>query len=100
MPVESLPKTRGGDYQVYTGDVSKWLFEQGLASGSGVEPGQGAESFEQARIRLTAEQADSYALRNAVARAELLPGNEVVSGWQAAVGRCRAMLLGIATASA
>src|SRR5687768_7082838 len=99
MPVESVPDTRGGDYQVYTGDVVQWLFKQARASAAGNGSGE-IRSFEEERTRLAAEQADNYALKNAQARGELMPAADVVAGWQAAVGRCRAMFLGMASALA
>lgn len=52
------------------------------------------------KARLLKEQADHAALKNAQLRAELLPAAEVVEGWQAAIGRARALLLGIPTACA
>jgi hypothetical protein len=52
------------------------------------------------RARLAREQADGHALKNAALRGELLPADEVVAGWQAAIGRARSLLLGIPPASA
>jgi terminase small subunit / prophage DNA-packing protein len=51
------------------------------------------------RARLAREQADGHALKNAALRGELLPADEVVAGWQASIGRARALLLGIPPAS-
>src|SRR5688500_11893282 len=94
MPVESTPDSRGGDYQVYTGDIAKWLFEEAMASAVGgtgnVNAGESG-TFEDARKRLAEEQARNYALKNAQLESMLLPAEDVVAGWQAAVGRCRAM---------
>jgi terminase small subunit / prophage DNA-packing protein len=49
---------------------------------------------------LAKEQADGQALRNAVARGELLPAEKVENAWMSAIGRCWALLLGIPTSSA
>lgn len=49
------------------------------------------------RARLAREQADQTALKNARLRGELVPLAEVVAGWQMAIGRCRSLLLGIAS---
>jgi phage terminase Nu1 subunit (DNA packaging protein) len=51
------------------------------------------------RARLAKEQADGQALRNAVARGELLPADRVENVWMSAIGRSRALLLGIPNAS-
>ena len=45
------------------------------------------------RARLAREQADGQAMKNAVARGELLPAEAVVAGWQAAVGHAAASAL-------
>ena len=63
-------------------------------TGEDEAPDIGAE-----RARLAKEQADAQALKNAAMRSELLPADEVVAGWQDAIGRCRALLLGIPPAS-
>lgn len=96
MPVHQRPENKGGEYLVHTGAVIGWM----VSKSSGADGAEPAESFEAARIRLTAEQADQVALKNAVARSELLPSAEVLTGWQAAVGRARGLLLGISTAAA
>jgi phage terminase Nu1 subunit (DNA packaging protein) len=45
-------------------------------------------------------QADVQQLKGAQMRAELLPAAEAVSAWQAAIGRCRSLVLGVPTGSA
>jgi hypothetical protein len=52
------------------------------------------------KVRLVRAEADKVALQVARLRGELLPADEVVSGWQAAIGRARALLLGIPPAAA
>jgi phage terminase Nu1 subunit (DNA packaging protein) len=93
MPVAERPAGRGGDYVVYTGDVHDWLVRRALErAGAPV-----AEAFDlnAERARLAREQADGQAMKNEVLRGKLLPAEEVVAGWQAAIGRSRALALGM-----
>jgi phage terminase Nu1 subunit (DNA packaging protein) len=75
-----------------------WL--AGVALAAGDEPAAAAPAIVRERARLVREQADNVALRNEVARGRLLPAEEVMAGWQAAIGRSRALLLGIPTSAA
>ena len=61
--------------------------------------GGGGSDLPAARARLAAAQEELTRLRIDRERGELIPAEEVVAGWQAAVGRCRALLLGIPPAS-
>lgn len=99
MPIHQRPATKQDEYLVFAGDAIAWMLDAAAANAGGKRAGE-TKSFEEERIRLTAEQADQVALKNAVARAELLPAGEVLTGWQAAVGRARGLLLGISTAAA
>ncbi len=47
------------------------------------------------RALLAREQREGHALRNAVARGELIPASDVVEGWQSAIARARSLLLGL-----
>jgi phage terminase Nu1 subunit (DNA packaging protein) len=93
MPVAERPAKQGQDYIVFMGDVIRWLVEREVRS-AGVEPIQ-ALDLSAERARLAREQADGQAMKNQVARGELLPADEVVAGWQAAIGRSRALMLGM-----
>lgn len=59
------------------------------------QAGGGTATAKSEHARLMRERADHQALKNAALRAELLPAAEVVAGWQAAISRARALLLGI-----
>ena len=52
------------------------------------------------RALLAREQREGHALKNAVARGELIPASDVVEGWQSAIARARSLLLGLPTAAA
>lgn len=99
MPVHQRPVNKQDEYLVFVGDCVEWMVKNASASAVG-QRGEGQRSFEEERIRLTAEQADAVALKNAQARGELVPVADVVMGWQAAVGRSRGMMLGIPTSAA
>jgi phage terminase Nu1 subunit (DNA packaging protein) len=94
MPVVSAASSKHVEWIVNTAAVVEWI------AGRGAEPDAADLSYERERARLAKEQADAVAIKNATARTELLPAEEVVAGWQAAIGRCRALLLGIPPASA
>ena len=53
-----------------------------------------------ARAKLATAQEELVRLKVDRERGELLPADEVVAGWQAAIGRARALLLGIPPAMA
>lgn len=89
-PVVAKPKSRGGDWAISPSQVFRWLWDTRKSGGSA-----DSRQFEAQRVRLTQEQADHQALKNAALRGELLPAAEVVAGWQAAIARARALLLGI-----
>ena len=90
-PVVEAPKTRGGDWKFSTSQVFAWLEKRAR----GDKPDLNVE-----RARLAKEQADAQELKNQVSRGELLPAEVVVAGWESAIGRCRALLLGIPTSAA
>src|SRR3954451_11137919 len=52
------------------------------------------------RAKLAREQREGHALKNAVARGELIPAADVVEGWQSAIARARSLLLGIPASAA
>ena len=54
-------------------------------------------TLEAERLRLTKEQADAQELKNAVARGELLDGDEVEQEWQSMIAASRAKMLTIPT---
>ncbi len=64
------------------------------------QAGGGTPAAKTEHARLLRERADGQALKNAALRLELLPAAEVIAGWQSAIGRARALLLGIPTAAA
>jgi terminase small subunit / prophage DNA-packing protein len=92
-PVVEAPTTRGGDWQFVTAQVADWL-------AGGEKQSEEKIDLNAERARLAKEQADGQALRNAVLRSELLPAERVENAWMSAIGRCRALLLGIPTSSA
>src|SRR4051794_22604058 len=88
--------TTPGDSQVQGRPA--WLLKTALAALG--QPTRAPRSeLDQERARLAKEQADGHELKNATLRGELLPADEVVAGWQAAIGRARSLLLGIASAA-
>jgi phage terminase Nu1 subunit (DNA packaging protein) len=94
MPVVKAPTARGEDWEFATAEVIQWL------AGGQRPKGEKPIDLNAERARLAKEQADGQALKNAVARGELLPAGNVENAWMAAIGRCRALLLGIPTSSA
>jgi phage terminase Nu1 subunit (DNA packaging protein) len=93
MPVAERPSGRGTDYVVFMGDVIRWIVEQEVKA-AGFEPVAKLD-LNAERARLAREQADGQAMKNEVARGELMPAEDVVAGWQAAIGRSRALMLGM-----
>jgi phage terminase Nu1 subunit (DNA packaging protein) len=91
MPVAERPSSRGGDHVVFMGDVIRWLVEREVEA-AGLEPSDDLD-LNAERARLAREQADGQAIKNAVARGELLPAEEVAAGRQAAVGHAAASAL-------
>jgi phage terminase Nu1 subunit (DNA packaging protein) len=91
MPVEGRPTSRGGDYVVQTGDVHRWPVKRAVERAGG-DVGDDLD-LNAERARLAREQADGQAIKNAVARGELLPAEEVAAGRQAAVGHAAASAL-------
>jgi phage terminase Nu1 subunit (DNA packaging protein) len=95
-PVVERPSTKGGEWRFDTAQVFAWRADAiRLEMGDGKPIDLNAE-----RARLAKEQADGQALKNSVARGELLPADKVENAWMSAIGRCRALLLGIPTSSA
>jgi phage terminase Nu1 subunit (DNA packaging protein) len=95
-PVVERPSGPGGEWRFDTADVADWLAQRALAAAGLKKP----LDLESERARLAREQADAQELKNAQARGELLPANEVEGLWQSAAGRCRSILLGIPNSSA
>lgn len=98
MPVHKRPINKQDEYLVFAGDCIDWMLAN-VSTAPRTKAGE-ADSFEDARKHLAKEQAKNYALKNAQLESALLPAEDVVAGWQAAVGRCRAMFLGMASALA
>jgi phage terminase Nu1 subunit (DNA packaging protein) len=94
MPVEKKPAGPGDGYLVRVGDCVAWL----VARAAG-RLGQDAVDAERERGLLYREQRIKAELENAKLRGELLPANEVLAGWQSAISRARALLLGIPTSA-
>jgi phage terminase Nu1 subunit (DNA packaging protein) len=92
-PVVKAAGSRGEDWKFATAQVIEWL-----ATGKGKV--QERIDLNAERARLAKEQADGQSLKNSVARGELLPAENVENAWMAAIGRCRALLLGVPTSSA
>jgi phage terminase Nu1 subunit (DNA packaging protein) len=61
--------------------------------------GGGGSDLSGARAKLAATQEELTRLRIDRERGDLLPAEEVVAAWQAAIGRARSLLLGIPPAS-
>jgi phage terminase Nu1 subunit (DNA packaging protein) len=92
-PVVKAPTSRGGDWQFATAQVADWLANRKRRADEKID-------LNVERARLAKEQADGQALKNAVARSQLLPADQVESVWEWAIGRCCSLLLGIPTSSA
>ena len=95
-PVAEKPTGRGGEWKFDTARVIAWRTDRARAEAGGEKP----LDLNAERARLAREQADAQELKNRVSRGELLPAEEVVAGWEAAIGRARALLLGIPTSAA
>jgi phage terminase Nu1 subunit (DNA packaging protein) len=94
MPCETRPETRGQDYQVYTANVMRWLLNQAVTAATGEDDIDDLDSdLELAKLRR--QQTEAVAIKNATARGELLPKEEVVEEQQARIGRARALLLSL-----
>jgi phage terminase Nu1 subunit (DNA packaging protein) len=95
MPVAKKPAGPGDGYLVRVGDAVAWLVAR-------AERRLEREEVDAERERglLYREQRIRAELENARRRGELLPAAEVVAGWQAAIGRARALLLGVPPAAA
>lgn len=111
MKITAAPLTRA-DVAALVGMSDSWVRDRMLA-GDFHRPGQpapiyvqdmlafragagaGPKSLDTERARLAAEQADAYAMKNAVARGEYLPKADVTATVQAAFARVRARLLAI-----
>lgn len=91
-PVVEAAKDKGGEWKFNTAQVFDWLERRLDADDEAID-------LNKERGRLAKEQADHQALKNAALRLELLPADEVIAGWQAAIGRSRSLLLGIVTAA-
>jgi phage terminase Nu1 subunit (DNA packaging protein) len=95
-PVVERPTTKGGEWRFDTAQVFAWradMVRQMMGDGRPID-------LNAERARLAKEQADGQSLKNSVARGELLPAENVENAWMAAIGRCRALLLGVPTSSA
>jgi phage terminase Nu1 subunit (DNA packaging protein) len=92
-PVLKAATGRGDDWEFATAQVIDWLRK-------GMKPEGEVIDLNAERARLAKEQADGQSLKNQVARGELLPAETVENTWMSAIGRCRALLLGIPTSSA
>jgi phage terminase Nu1 subunit (DNA packaging protein) len=92
-PVVQAASGRGADWQFATAQVADWLAR-------GKKQAEEKIDLNAERAPLAKEQADGQALRNAVARGELLPADQVENTWMSAIGRSRSLLLGIPTSSA
>jgi phage terminase Nu1 subunit (DNA packaging protein) len=66
----------------------------------GPRGGDGQPDLSVERALLAREQREGHALKNAVARGELIPASDVVEGWQSAIARARSLLLGLPTSAA
>ena len=93
LPTVSRPETRGGNWVFNTSQVFHWMASRHTG-------GEKPLDLNAERARLAKEQADAQDLKNRVSRGELLPAEEVVAGWEAAIGRARSLLLGIPTSAA
>jgi phage terminase Nu1 subunit (DNA packaging protein) len=93
MPVVERPDGQKRGYKVHLGEVVTWLVEQ-------ARDGAKVLDLDAERARLAKEQADAQELRNAVARGELIPADQVIEGWRNAIGRARSLLLALPPAAA
>jgi phage terminase Nu1 subunit (DNA packaging protein) len=85
MPVEQRPSDKGGEYQVYTGDVILWCVRQAareLRMSGGVPASEIDEDLDLTaeRARLTKEQADKAKIDNEQLRKELIHRERVTAG--------------------
>jgi phage terminase Nu1 subunit (DNA packaging protein) len=98
LPCETVGRGRGAEIRFDRSAALAWLVNRALETAD--DPGGSSPEMARERTRLYREQADGQALKNTVSRGQLLPADEVVAGWQAAVGRSRALLLGVPTGAA
>jgi phage terminase Nu1 subunit (DNA packaging protein) len=95
MPCETIGQGRGAEVRLSRSGTLRWLSTLALSAAEGGELGDDVPAIVRARVRLYLAQAEGVEQKNAVARGQLLPADEVVAGWQAAIGRSRALLLGM-----
>jgi phage terminase Nu1 subunit (DNA packaging protein) len=82
MPVHDRPSDKGGEYQVYTGDVIRWVARQiALTMGPSDFPDPDEDlDLTAERARLTKEQADKAKIDNEQLRKELIHRERVTAG--------------------
>ncbi|HWL70417.1 MAG TPA: terminase small subunit [Geminicoccus sp.] len=89
------PHSRNGKNLVLnSAEVVSWLRKRAAEEGTGEDNLDLAKE----RARLAREQADKAAIGNARLRGELLPADDVVTGWEGAIIRCRELLMTIPAA--
>lgn len=88
-----LPAAPRGEFDV---DACRLAYIRHLRkAASGRSGSEGEKTLTAARVRVTAARAEALELKNAVARRELLPAQEVTAAVHAAFSRVRARLLGL-----
>lgn len=97
------PTNKGSEYQVHMGEVVAWLIERATETGPtsvAQDDDAGRYDANDELAKLRREQRIGQALKNSIAQGELIPAQDVVEGWQAAIGRARSLLLGLPPACA
>jgi phage terminase Nu1 subunit (DNA packaging protein) len=113
MPAQKAGAGRGAGWAVDTASAYRWLLDRDRrkARGHAVDgpasisdnpdfAAANAVDLNVERAKLAREQRVGHELRNAVSRGELIPADEVVEGWQAAIARARSLLLGMPPSAA
>jgi phage terminase Nu1 subunit (DNA packaging protein) len=90
-----LAKGARGLYDLDANRLSYLEHLRGVAAGRTPQNGDGGLDLVAERARLAKEQADQTALKNAVARGELLPSGEVETAWTALASAMRSRMLGV-----
>jgi phage terminase Nu1 subunit (DNA packaging protein) len=80
LPHQVIGSGRGSEVRVDRSEALTWLVGLALSTAS-TESDDDAPEVVKQRARLFRLQADSQAMKNDVARGQLLPASEVVLGW-------------------
>src|SRR5690242_9186630 len=95
FPARKKNSSRGEAWTIDTREGIAWIVAQAVGDGD-----PGVLDVNEQRARLLAAQSALAELSLRERRGELIPADEVVEGWQFAIGRARSLLLGMPPAAA